>query len=123
MINLSRNYGLKKSNLSCNVAYTSMKAIITNTWYFDSGCLRHMIGEKKYLSDYQSVSDGHVSFEDGEKGRVLGKGTLIADGLPKLNNVLHVERFKTNLMSINQLCDQNLNVKFTKDNCKMFNKL
>ena len=42
-----------------------------------------MTGEKKYLIDYQSVFDGHVSFGDGEKGRVLGRGNLLADGLPK----------------------------------------
>ena len=53
---------------------------------------------------------------------MLGKRTLLADGLPKLKNVLHVEGLKTNLMSISQLCDQKLNVKFTKDNCKVLNK-
>ena len=67
-----------------------------------------MTGEKKYLIDYQSVSDGHVFFGDGEKGRVLGKRTLLADGLLKLNNVLHVEGLKANLISIRQLCDQKL---------------
>ena len=43
---------IKKSNLFCHVAYTFMKAVTTNDWYFDSGCLRHMTGEKSYLSDY-----------------------------------------------------------------------
>ena len=44
--------------------------------------------------------DGHVSFGNGGKGRVLGKGILLADGLPKLKNVLHVEGLKANFMSI-----------------------
>ena len=39
-----------------------------------------------------------------------------------MKNVLHVERLKANLMSISQLCDQKLNVKFTKNSCKMLNK-
>ena len=56
------------------------------------------------------------------KGRVLGKGTLDVKGLPKLKNVLHVEGLVVNLISISQLCDQNLLVKFTKDTCKVFNK-
>ena len=122
MINLSRNYGLKKSDLFCHVAYTSMKAVTTNDWYFESACSRHMTGDKRYLNDYQSMLDGHVSFGDGGKWRVLGKGTLLADGLSKLKNVLHVEGLKANLMSISQLCDQNLNVKFIKDNCKVLKK-
>ena len=50
-----------------------MKAVTTDDWSFDSGCSRHMTGEKKYLSDYQSMPDGHVSFSDGEKGRVVEK--------------------------------------------------
>ena len=30
------------------------------------------------------------------------------DGLPMLKNVFHVKRLKANLISISQLCDQNL---------------
>ena len=68
-----------------------MKTVTTDDWYFDNGCSRHMIGEKNYLCDYQNMSDGHVSFGDGRKGRVLGKGILLANGISKLKNVLHVE--------------------------------
>ena len=109
-------------DLFCNVAYTSLKAVTTDSWYFDSGCSRHMTGNRKYLTDYHVVAESHVSFGDGEKWRVLGKGTLNANGLLRLKNVLHVEGLKVNLMSISQLCDQKLNVKFTKNSCKMLNK-
>ena len=81
-----------------------------------------MTGNKKYLTDYHIIVESHVSFDDGEKGRVLGKWTLNADGLPRLKNVLHVEGLKENLMSISQLCDQKLNMKFTKNSCKVLNK-
>ena len=63
-----------------------------------------MTGNRKYLTDYHIVAESHVSFGDGEKGCVLGKGTLNGDGLPRLKNVLHVEGLKVNLMSISQLC-------------------
>ena len=43
---------IKKSHLTCQVAYISMKAITTDDWYFHSGCLRNMTREKSYLSDY-----------------------------------------------------------------------
>ena len=81
-----------------------------------------MTGNRKYLTNYHIVVESHVAFGDGEKGRVLGKWTLNADGLPRLKNVLHVEGLKANLLSINQLCDQKLNVKFTKNSCKVLNK-
>ena len=80
-----------------------------------------MTGDKIFLKDYQAIVVGHVTFRDGVKGRVLEKGALDVDGLPKLKSVLHVEGLKTNLISISQLCDQNLLVKFTKNMCKVFN--
>lgn len=38
-------------------------------------------------------------------------------GLPPLNKVLLVCGLKANLLNICQLCDQKLNVGFTKDKC------
>ena len=80
-----------------------------------------MTSDKKFLKDYKTIDVGHVTFGDGVKGRVLGKGTLDFEGLPRLKNVLHVGGLAANLISISQLCDQNLFVKFTKDTCKVFN--
>jgi len=63
-----------------------------------------------------------VTFGDGVKGRVLRKGVLDVDGFPRLKNVLLVEGLKANLISISQLCDQDLHVKFSKNKCLVFNK-
>ena len=76
------------------------RSITIDDWYFDNGCSRHMTGERSYLCDYQNMPDGYVSFGDGRKGRVLVKGNLLANGLPKLKSVLHVEGLKVNLLSI-----------------------
>nr|GEU37429.1 hypothetical protein [Tanacetum cinerariifolium] len=38
----------------------------------DSGCSRHMIGNKCYLTDFEAYDGGFVSFGDG-KGRISGK--------------------------------------------------
>ncbi|GJZ56822.1 putative reverse transcriptase, RNA-dependent DNA polymerase [Tanacetum coccineum] len=38
----------------------------------DSGCLRHMTGNKCYLTEYEDYDGGFVSFGDG-KGRISGK--------------------------------------------------
>ncbi|XP_073019497.1 uncharacterized protein [Primulina eburnea] len=89
-------------------------------WYFDSGCSRHMTGSKDYLIDYVELRSGHVTYGGGARGRIAGKGTLNVDGLPNLHNVLYVEGLNSNLISISQLCDDGLNVKFDKDNCEVF---
>ncbi|KAI3455032.1 hypothetical protein Pfo_011695 [Paulownia fortunei] len=97
----------QKSKLAF-VADISLKACTNDFWYFDSRCSRHMTSHKEKLKGYQSVNEGHVTFGDGQKGRILAKGVLNIKGLPKLKKVLHVEGLKANLISISQLCDQNL---------------
>ncbi|GJW46961.1 retrovirus-related pol polyprotein from transposon TNT 1-94 [Tanacetum coccineum] len=42
---------------------------------FDSGCSRHMTGNKCYLIEYEDYDGGFVSFGDG-KGRISGKGKI-----------------------------------------------
>ncbi|XP_075515565.1 uncharacterized protein LOC142550212 [Primulina tabacum] len=80
----------------------------------------HMTGSKDYLTDYVELKNGHVTYDGGAKGRIAGKGTLNVDGLPCLHNVLYVEGLNSNLISISQLCDDSLHVKFDKDNCEVF---
>ncbi|GKA53280.1 ribonuclease H-like domain-containing protein [Tanacetum coccineum] len=44
---------------------------------FDSGCSRHMTGNKFYLSDYQDIDGGFVAFGGSSKGgKITGKGDL-----------------------------------------------
>ena len=58
-----------------------------------------------------------LTFGDGCKGTVLGSGSLKVLSMPKLENVLLVDGLKVNLISISQLCDDNLFVRFTKESC------
>jgi hypothetical protein len=44
---------------------------------------------------------------------------LISNKLPKLDNVLFVEGFFLNLISVSQLCDQGLEVSFNKLGCRV----
>ncbi|GJW26849.1 hypothetical protein Tco_0040660 [Tanacetum coccineum] len=41
--------------------------------FIDSGCSRHMTGNKCYLTEYEDYDGGFFSFRDG-KGRISGKG-------------------------------------------------
>ena len=58
-----------------------------------------------------------MTFGDSVLAKVLGKGNLFVPSSPKLTNEWLVEGLKTNLISINQLCDQNLFVRFAKNKC------
>ncbi|XP_075504392.1 uncharacterized protein LOC142541819 [Primulina tabacum] len=117
-----RQEWVPKVKIHCNGVYTSLKTNTAGYWYFDSGSSRHMIGSREYLIDYVEQKYGRVTYGGGAKRKIVGKGTLNIEGLPKLHNVLHVEGLNSNLISISQLCDDNLHVKFNKHMCEVFDE-
>ncbi|GJW19285.1 ribonuclease H-like domain-containing protein [Tanacetum coccineum] len=62
----------------------------------DNGCSRHMIGNKRYLSEYEDYDGGFVSFGDG-KGRISGK-CKIKTGTLDFDNVYFCKELKYNLL-------------------------
>lgn len=67
-----------------------------------------MTREKDYLKDLKSYFNRYVTFDYRAKGIIVGKGNLDYPGLPSLDVVLIVEGLTANLISIRQLCDQEL---------------
>ncbi|XP_019190613.1 PREDICTED: uncharacterized protein LOC109185071 [Ipomoea nil] len=67
-------------------------------------------------------NEGHVTFGDGGKGQIIANGTLNVHGLPKLSKVLLVQSLKANLISISQLCEDELKVEFSRESCNVFNQ-
>ncbi|KAI9198828.1 hypothetical protein LWI28_022706 [Acer negundo] len=62
---------------------------------------------------------GCVTFGDGSKKRVVGKGTISIPILPSLSNALFVDGLKVNLISISHLSDEGLSVLFSKIDCSI----
>ncbi|GKC63799.1 hypothetical protein Tco_1096397, partial [Tanacetum coccineum] len=64
---------------------------LKNKGIVDSGCSRHMTGNKAYLAEFQDFNGGPVAF-GGSKGYITGKGSSswtlrrngLVRGLPKL---------------------------------------
>lgn len=83
--------------------------------YFDSGCSRHITGNKCLFSNYSDYSGGTITFRGEKKVQVTGKGTIEMDSFPKLTNMLYVTSSKANIISISQSCDDNHHVQFTQN--------
>jgi len=81
-----------------------------------------MIGEINLLKDLIPCNDGFIVFGDGSKGRIQGIGNVCIDESPKIENVLLLKGLVCNLISISQLCDQRLDVKFNKTKCLVTNQ-
>ncbi|XP_010418396.1 PREDICTED: uncharacterized protein LOC104703986 [Camelina sativa] len=106
---------VRKDDLYCHVAYTADRTEVDQTkWYFDSGCSRYMKGALDNLSHVEDVAAGRVTFGDGAKGKIRGKGTTSGDIQPELIDVFLVDGLKANMISVSQLCDEGLDVTFTR---------
>ena len=102
---------------ACLFVHTTLKVFNSCLWYLDSGCSRHMIGDKLLFKSLKEKEDGYVTFGDGSHSQVLGKGTIDILGLPLLIDVLYVKGLKANLLSITQICDEDFLVQFSKKGC------
>ncbi|GAA0142754.1 hypothetical protein LIER_03582 [Lithospermum erythrorhizon] len=80
-----------------------------------------MTGNKAYLSKIETIRGDYVTFGGGQKGKIVGKGSLKVEGFPELEEVLLVEGLTTNIISISQLCDNRMKVSFSKEACYVSN--
>lgn len=74
-------------------------------WYLDSGCGRHMIGDKSMFSCLTSIDGGYVIYEDNGKVKLLVKGDRGAQ-FCDIHNVLLVDGLMDNLLSASQVCEK-----------------
>ncbi|XP_075664696.1 uncharacterized protein LOC142634281 [Castanea sativa] len=65
-----------------------------------------MTGDRSLFKVFESKKGGNVTFDDGSKSQIKGKGTISLLGLLDIANVLYVEGLRVNLLSISQICDQ-----------------
>ncbi|XP_075645697.1 uncharacterized protein LOC142616804 [Castanea sativa] len=98
----------------CFMMKSVFKVMDTCLWYLDNGCSRHMTGDRSLFKDFESKKGGNVTFGDGTKSQIKGKGTISLPKLPDISNVLYVEGLRVNLLSISQICDQDFMVLFSK---------
>ncbi|GJT63462.1 ribonuclease H-like domain-containing protein [Tanacetum coccineum] len=90
---------------------------LKNKGIFDSGCSRHMTGNKDFLIDYQDIDGGFVAFGGSARGgKITGKGKIRTDKLD-FEDVFFVKELKFNLFSVSQMCDKKNSVLFTETEC------
>ena len=104
-------------NCVCYTTLTALKARDSCLWYLDIGCSRHMTRNKALFKTFFEEKIGTVTFGDGSKSVIRGIGIVDVPGLSVFEDVLYADRLKANLLSISQICDNGLNVLFTKYEC------
>ena len=76
-----------------------------------------MTGDPSQFSKLTSIDEGYVTFEDNNKGKIIGKGTIGNKLNFSIDNVLLVDGLKHNLLSISQLCDKGYIIRFESNVC------
>ncbi|GJW28414.1 retrovirus-related pol polyprotein from transposon TNT 1-94 [Tanacetum coccineum] len=82
-------------------------------WIKDSGCSKHMMGNRKLFSTHKAYNGGNVIFGSNLRGNIIGKDTISNDSL-NIDNVEHVDNLRFNLLSIGQICDNKCRVTFSE---------
>src|SRR4030067_1155764 len=91
-----------------------------HSWCLDSGCSRHMTGDKSMFQTLSMKEGGSVGFGGHQKEKIVGTG-MIGKSSISINNVWLVEGLTHNHLSISQCCDNGYDVIFNKSFCTVMN--
>jgi hypothetical protein len=82
-------------------------------WLIDSGCSRHMTGDRRWFSSLTPVmTKEYIPFGDNGRGRVLSVGTVKVSESVTLRRGSLLKSLGYNLLSVSQLLDEGFEVRF-----------
>ncbi|GJZ45711.1 putative ribonuclease H-like domain-containing protein [Tanacetum coccineum] len=93
-----------------------MQVVQVILWYLDSGCSKHMTGNRSKLMNFVEKFIGTVRFGNDHFGAIMGYGDYVI-GDSVISRVYYVEGLGHNLFSVGQFCDSDLEVAFRKHTC------
>nr|GEY80682.1 retrovirus-related Pol polyprotein from transposon TNT 1-94 [Tanacetum cinerariifolium] len=80
-------------------------------WYLDSGCSKHMTGDRSQLINFVHKFLGTVKFGNDHVAKIIGYSDYQI-GNVTISRVYYMEGLGHNLFSVGQFCDSNLEVGF-----------
>ncbi|GJS46245.1 integrase, catalytic region, zinc finger, CCHC-type containing protein [Tanacetum coccineum] len=95
---------------------TNLSVVQVMLWYLDSGCSKHMTGNRSKLMNFVEKFIGSVRFGNDHLGAIMGYGDYVM-GDSVISRVYYVEGLGHNLFSVGQFCDSDLEVAFRKHTC------
>ncbi|GJV64879.1 retrovirus-related pol polyprotein from transposon TNT 1-94 [Tanacetum coccineum] len=106
----------KKFALGKMCHLTKLSVVQVMLWYLDSGCSKHMTGNRSKLMNFVEKFIGSVRFGNDHLGAIMGYGDYVM-GDSVISRVYYVEGLGHNLFSVGQFCDSDLEVAFRKHTC------
>nr|GFB06764.1 integrase, catalytic region, zinc finger, CCHC-type, peptidase aspartic, catalytic [Tanacetum cinerariifolium] len=90
-------------------------------WIIDSGCSKHMTGNRALLTNFLEKFLGTIRFGNNDFAVIAGYGDVVI-GSMTIKKVYYVEGLGHNLFSVGQFCDKGLEVAFLKSTCFVRNE-
>ncbi|GJR73293.1 retrovirus-related pol polyprotein from transposon TNT 1-94 [Tanacetum coccineum] len=106
-------YSRKPRNSNTNVPVSKYKVVQIVLWYLESGCSKHMTGDRSQLTNFINKFLGTVKFGNDHVEKILGYSDYQI-GNVTISRVYYVEGLRHNLFSFRQFCDSNLELKASK---------
>nr|GEY83084.1 integrase, catalytic region, zinc finger, CCHC-type, peptidase aspartic, catalytic [Tanacetum cinerariifolium] len=111
-----------KKKGSSNTSNVDLSAIVQIClWIIDSGCSKHMTGNRALLANFVEKFLGTVRFGNNDFVVIAGYGDVVI-GSMTIKKVYYVEGLGHNLFSVGQFCDKGLEVAFRKSTCFVRNE-
>nr|GEX19516.1 integrase, catalytic region, zinc finger, CCHC-type, peptidase aspartic, catalytic [Tanacetum cinerariifolium] len=85
-------------------------------WYLDSGCSKHMTGDRSQLINFVQKILGTVKFGNDHVAKITGYGDYKIRNVT-ISRVYFVEGLGHNLFLVGQFCDSDLEVAFRQHTC------
>ncbi|GJV78035.1 putative ribonuclease H-like domain-containing protein [Tanacetum coccineum] len=105
------------SSINCSSCTGNPHQDLRDKGVIDSGCSRHMIGNRSYLINYEKINGGFVAFGGNSKGGKITRKGKIRTGKLDFEDVYFVKELKFNLFNVSQMCDKKNSVLFTDTAC------
>nr|GEZ04664.1 Gag-Pol polyprotein [Tanacetum cinerariifolium] len=107
---------LRTSNRVDSSSRINLTVVQIVLWYLDSGCSKHMTGDRSQLMNFVKKFIGIVRFRNDHFGAIMGYGDYVI-GDSVISRVYYIEGLRHNLFSVGQFCESNLEVAFRKHSC------
>ncbi|GJX20720.1 putative reverse transcriptase domain-containing protein, partial [Tanacetum coccineum] len=113
-------YSRKPRKSKTSVPVNNYKVVQIVLWYLDSGCSKHMTGDRSQLTNFVNKFLGTVKFGNDHVAKIMGYGDYQIGNVTILR-VYYVKGLRRNLFSEGQFCDSNLKVRFRQHTCYIRN--
>ncbi|GJZ83344.1 retrovirus-related pol polyprotein from transposon TNT 1-94 [Tanacetum coccineum] len=118
---LDTTFVVSKSKIDVESASKAKDKVVQIVlWVVDSGCSKHMTGDRSLLRNFIEKFIGTVRFGNDNFAAITGYGDYIHGNIT-ICHVYYVEGLGHNLFSVGQFCDGDLEVAFRSNTCYVRN--